>query len=90
MNTKVKIKISLEVEVDVFGEYSKGYPGVMYYGNGDPGYEEEPASFTIFEVQWDGLDITEKLSDMGFDFDSLESDCLEELELKNNPGDEKV
>ena len=65
--------------MDVIGQYIKGHPGSFYRSNGDPGDPPEPDQFEITNVIWDGLDITENLSNDNFDFYSLEEDCLEDI-----------
>jgi hypothetical protein len=79
MPTTIRKKINLEIEVDVIGQYIKGHPGSFYRSNGDPGDPPEPDQFEITNVIWDGLDITENLSNDNFDFYSLEEDCLEDI-----------
>jgi hypothetical protein len=79
MPTTIRKKISLEIEVDVIGQYIKGHPGTYYRSNGDPGDPPEPDQFEITNVIWGGLDITDHLSDDNFDFYELEEECLENI-----------
>lgn len=79
MSTTITKKIYLEIEVEVTGEFSKGYYGSFYRSNGDPGDPPEPDSFEIRGIRWNGLDITEQLDKDGFDFSSLEEECVEEI-----------
>lgn len=80
METTLKKKIYLEIEVEVNGIFYAASPGSFYDRNGDPGDPPEPASFDIKNVIWNGLDITKQLDNSDFDFYSLEDDCIEIIE----------
>lgn len=77
----VKIEINLTIEVEVKGKYYKGSDGTFYKSNGDVGDPPEPAEFEIREILWQGKDITEMLDKENFDFQSLELDCIEKIEM---------
>ena len=64
----MKIKIQLEIEVDVDGTYIAADPGVWRYSNGDPGYPPTPAEYEINKVMWGDLDITDTLSEEDLDY----------------------
>jgi hypothetical protein len=70
---KTIMKINIEAEVEVIGKYIK-----PYYGS----YEQptELAEFEIQEVLWQGQDIAPLLDKENFDFNSLEQECLEQIE----------
>jgi hypothetical protein len=74
----MKIKIQLEIEVDVDGTYHPSDPGKWTLSNGDPGYPPEPAEYEINKVMWGDLDITKMLS--GDDFNEIEYTILNNLE----------
>ncbi len=64
----MKIKIQLEIEVDVDGTYHPSDPGKWTLSNGDPGYPPEPAEYEINKVMWGDLDITDILSEEDLDY----------------------
>lgn len=64
----MKIKIQLEIEVDVDGTYHPADPGKWTLSNGDPGYPPEPAEYEINKVMWGDLDITDILSEEDLDY----------------------
>lgn len=67
------IKINLEIEVDVIGNYAKPYSG---------SYDQppEPSEFEIINVLWQGNDITESLDKENYEWNDLENQCIEEIE----------
>ncbi len=67
------IKINLEIEVDVIGNYIKASSG---------SYEQppEPAEFEILHVLWQGNAITSSLNKENFEWNDLENQCIEEIE----------
>jgi hypothetical protein len=77
----VKMTINLTIEVEVVGNYRKAESG-SWYGNGGIGSPPEPAEFEIQQVKWQGQDIAPILDTLDFDFESLENDCIEEIENK--------
>jgi hypothetical protein len=64
----MKLKINIEIEVDVEGRFTKGDPGCLYLSNGDPGHEPTPDEFEIHSVKWDDIDITDKLQQEDYNF----------------------
>lgn len=74
---EIKTKLYLEIEVDVIGNYFKGYTARNY---DEP---SEPHSFEIDKVLWNGYDITDALDTDKFDWNELEYQCLE---IKNEQG----
>jgi hypothetical protein len=79
MSNTITKKIYLEIEVEVTGQFVKGHSGSFYRSNGDPGDPPEPDTFEIESVSWNGIDITHQLDQDGFDFSSLEEECIEEV-----------
>lgn len=72
MTTKT-IKISIEIEVEVSGNYHPASNG---------SYEQPPESseFEIQTVWWQQMDITDMLDAENFDFSQMEEQCLEQIE----------
>lgn len=64
----MKVKIYLEIEVDVDGKYYPADPGKWTLSNGDPGYPPTPAEYEINKVMWGDLDITDTLSEEDLDY----------------------
>lgn len=81
------VKLYLELEVEVTGEYTPEKPGTFYRSNGDPGDPPEYAEFSIQKVECKGVDITKILSDD--DWSSLEESCIEDIEGISEEPDEK-
>lgn len=52
------------VEMEVTGEYYAGCRGRMYLRNGDPGYPDEPAEFSIESIEVGGVDISSMFEDL--------------------------
>lgn len=68
----LKMKIYLEIEVDVVGKYHKGNEATYF----------QPAEYPEFEINkvlWHNVDITECLDSEKFDFDELETDCIAKI-----------
>ena len=78
--SKIDFKLEITVDVVVTGEYTKGKDGVPYTRNGDPGDSPEPSEFEIARILLGGHDITTALKVAGFDMDSFNQQCLEEIE----------
>jgi len=51
------------VELEVTGEYQRGYEGRMYMRNGDPGYPGEPSCIEDMDILHYGESIIDILSD---------------------------
>jgi hypothetical protein len=77
---KVTKKISVEIEVEVDGNYTKGSPGSFYRSNGDPGDPPEPPVFEIYSVHFGEKDITKMLDDANFDWFQLEQEIIDDIE----------
>lgn len=58
--------------------YTKSTDGINYSNTG--GEPHEPATFEISKVLWQDTDITEMLNTENYDFDSIEEDCINEIE----------
>jgi hypothetical protein len=71
--TTVKIKLSIEIEVEVLGNYVPASSGT---------YEQprESSEFMIEKVLWQDKDISEMLNIENYDFAYIEEQCLEEIE----------
>jgi hypothetical protein len=71
--TKVTVKISIEIEVEVFGKYIPASSGT---------YEQPPESseYCIDKVLWQDKDIAEMLYKEDYNFDYLEEQCIEQIE----------
>ena len=70
---KATVKISIEIEVDVEGNYSPPSSGT---------WEQPPeyAEFEINKVLWQGIDIADMLDKENYDFTEIEEQCLEQIE----------
>lgn len=77
---KVKIRLCLDIEVEVEGIFTPGRAGVMYDSSGDVGDAPEAAEFEIQKVKWEHIDITQLLENESYDFYSMENDCLEKID----------
>jgi len=75
----VKVKILIEAEVEVFGDYTPATSEVRYLSNGDAGNPGEPESFDIINVYWNDTNISSILDANDFDYTELEQDCLNKL-----------
>ena len=71
--TTVKIKLSIEIEVEVLGNYVPALSGTYE----QPG---ESSEFMIEKVLWQDKDISEMLNIENYDFADIEEQCLEEIE----------
>jgi hypothetical protein len=71
--TTVKIKLSIEIEVEVLGNYVPASSGTYE----QPG---ESSEFMIEKVLWQDKDISEMLNIENYDFAYIEEQCLEEIE----------
>jgi hypothetical protein len=71
--TTVKIKLSIEIEVEVLGNYVPASSGTYE----QPG---ESSEFMIEKVLWQDKDISEMLNIENYDFADIEEQCLEEIE----------
>lgn len=69
---KLTKTIPLELEIEVHGEFIKGYPG------SEINPPERP-SFNIIAVTYKGADISQLLTKSNFDWADLESECLEDI-----------
>lgn len=72
MSEIVKIKLYLEIEVEVTGGYKK-------YKSGSYEIEPEAEEFIIDKVIWQGLNISKALENEDYDFIQMEQDCLERI-----------
>jgi hypothetical protein len=70
---KQTVKISIEIEVDVEGNYSPP-------SNGSWEQPPEYAEFEINKVLWQGIDIADMLEKENYDFTEIEEQCLEQIE----------
>lgn len=78
--TTTKMTLSIEIEVEVGGEYYNGCDGTFYRSNGDPGDAPEPPEFDILSILWHEVNIAPMLFKEGnFDFQLLSSDCIDKL-----------
>lgn len=75
----VKVRIIIEAEVEVFGDYTPAVQEVRYLSNGDAGNPGESESFDIINVWWNDTNITNILDANDFDYTELEQDCLNKL-----------
>lgn len=66
----VTIKLE-DISLEITGSYDPGYPSLYAYRNGDPGYPEEPPSFDIESVHYNGKDVTQLIDSMNDIFYSL-------------------
>lgn len=76
MSEIVKVRLYLEIEVEVTGDYKEKKSG---------SYEIEPEAeeFIIDKVIWQGLNISKALENEDYDFIQMEQDCLEKV-IKEN------
>lgn len=77
---KIIKKITIELEVEINGKYSKGSPGSFYNSNGDPGDPPEYPEYEIHSVTYDKKDITEMLESANFDWQQLEEEIIQDIE----------
>ena len=72
MSEIVKVRLYLEIEVEVTGDYKEKKSG---------SYEIEPEAeeFIIDKVIWQGLNISKALESEDYDFIQMEQDCLERI-----------
>ena len=73
MKTTIKTIPLPELEVEISYNYHKGFEGRWY---GDVPEPPEPASVEIVSIKLFGIDITQRLDEMGFDFQTLEDEIL--------------
>jgi hypothetical protein len=85
---RITLKKTIEVEVEITGNFTSSTSDVSYLRNGDPGYPGEPASFEIETIMLGGKsDITKQLKEDGFDFESIECECIEDCESYDSDND---
>lgn len=78
--SKHDLNCEITIDVVVTGDYTPGKDGESYTRSGDPGNAPEPSEFSICKVLLHGNDITKFLEAAGFDFNSLTTQCLMEVE----------
>lgn len=77
---KIRKTITIEIEVDIEGNYYKGTNGTYYRSNGDPGDPPEPPEYEIQSVIFNKQDITQLLDEANFDWQQLEEEIIQDIE----------
>ena len=72
MSEIVKVRLYLEIEVEVTGDYKEKK-------SGSHEIEPEAEEFIIDKVIWQGLNISKALENEDYDFIQMEQDCLERI-----------
>lgn len=75
----MKITLTIEIEVDVIGTFSKGEPEQRYMANGDVGHDGSPDELEINKIIWHDTDIYPLLNKDNFDFYELSLEMLTKI-----------